>query len=61
MFSEAYHLKFTLRYQKFETKGTETKIKNRKCIRTIFFDIREYIEISMFEISRFDWIFTIVH
>ena len=25
---------------------------NRKCVKTIFFDIREYFEMSVFEISR---------
>ena len=55
------HRKFTLRYKKFETKGAEMKIKNRKCIQIIFSDIREYFEISMSEISRFDLIFAIVH
>ena len=31
--------------------------KNRKYVETIFFDMREYFEISVFEISRVDYIF----
>ena len=38
------------RYQFSEIKGVEMKIKNRKCVQTIFFDIRRYFEISVFEI-----------
>ena len=31
--------------------------KNRKYVETIFFDMREYFEISVLEISRVDYIF----
>ena len=27
------------------------KIKNKKCVQTLFFHVRDYFEISVFEIS----------
>ena len=44
--------KFTLKYQKFELKGVEMQREKRN-VPTILFDIRD-LEISVFEISRFD-------
>ena len=34
--------------------SVEMQKSNRKCIQIIFFDIREYFEISMFEVLRVD-------
>ena len=31
-------------------------IKYKKYVQTIFFDIRGYFEISLFEISRVEWL-----
>ena len=45
--------KFTLRYRQCKITDLSWNVKkNRKCVWTIFFDIREYFEISVFEITR---------
>ena len=48
--------KNTLRYHKFEI--SEDEMQKSTC-STVFFDIRGHFEISMFEISRFDFLFYI--
>ena len=49
--------KITLKYQYFEIKVVEMKIKIGRCVQTIFFDIRGYFEISLFEVSRADCLY----
>ena len=43
--------KVTLRYQYFTIKRSRNGNENRKLVQTIFFDIRGYFEISLFETS----------
>ena len=48
--------KFSFRYQQFQI--TEVEMQRKRIYgQTIFFDIREYFEISVFEIWRVDCIY----